>query len=210
MNTSFSEPTTSLSRRQLLQRGLLGSALLSTASLSASLSGCTSTPTPISAQSGQTVYRFLRKDDIVLLAALAPAIMDQHWPQTETAHIDAMNTLAPRIDRFIMRLGDFNIREMRKLFDLLNSGFMRGLTTGIWRDWNETDREEVHRFLQDWKFSRFALFNSAYNALSDIIGFAWYSMPANSGPMGYSGPPAYVIDSLPQFKTDKMATGESA
>jgi len=136
----------------------------------------------------------------VLLAALAPAIVDRHWPETPAMRVAAMNNLSGRVDRFIVRMGDHNIREMRKLFDLLNSGLMKGLTTGIWSDWDEADNKDIQRFLNDWKHSRFALFNSAYNALSDIIGFAWYSDPTHTKGLGYAGPPAHAIESLPQFQ----------
>ncbi len=190
-----------LSRRQLLRRGLIGAALLGLGTTSALISGCASSPMapPVNPRS-HAVYAFLRRDDVVLVSTIAPAIIADHWPSSPHAGTHARDTLLARVDLFITRLGDHNIREMRQLFDLLNQTLTRGLTTGIWSSWDAVDTARAQAFLDDWKHSRLSLLNSAYNALTDIIGFAWYSDPANTQHLGYDGPPAHLYKVLPQLQ----------
>lgn len=188
-----------LSRRQLLQRGLFGTTLLGIAASSAALSGCAGKmrPPPVYPDT-PSVYTFLRRDDVLLVSAIAPAIIAKHWPETDTQQ--ARDALLTRVDLFITRMGDHNIREIRKLFDLLNQTLTRGLTTGIWSSWESVDVARAREFLDDWKNSRLSLLNSAYNALTDIIGFAWYSNPHNTQHLGYAGPPAHLYEVLPQLQ----------
>ncbi len=201
MKKKVPDSNASLTRRQLIRTGFIGSAILSGASATAVLSGCASKPEQYSLGHGKnSVYQFLNKQDVALVAALVPAIVGDQWPEHETEQNMALGLSLERTDRFISRMGSYNLGEVRKLFDLLNQRLMRGLTTGIWSPWEKTSNEDVATFLTDWKHSSFSLFNGAYNALTDIIGFAWYSSPANTAHLGYGGPPAYLIDSLPQFK----------
>lgn len=194
-----------LSRRQLLKRGAFGSLILGTASSSAFLSGCASKTFKSSLNPApQSIYQFLRQDDVRLISAIAPVIIDQHWPQPETEATQARDLVLERTDLFITRLGDHNMREIRQLFDLLNQRMTRGLTTGLWSPWQEQDPSDIEDFLEDWKSSRFSLFTSAYNALTDIIGFAWYSAPQNTARLGYAGPPAYLYEALPHLQEGRI------
>ncbi len=196
-----------ITRRRLLKTGLLGSLVLSTAHLSACSGKALKSPYHGIEQSP---YTFLTKADALMLCRLFPAMMAQHWP-TETREIQHAEVLMlSRLDTFLQRLGHFNQSEIRKLFDLLQFGPARGLTTGIWRGWEHTTTADVEAFLQRWKSSRFSLFTSGYNALSDIICFTWYSHPVNTRSFGYSGPPQAVLDGLPQFQTQASHTQAAA
>lgn len=185
-----------LNRRQFIKTGLFGGLLLSTVHL-----GACSTKTlkaPLNSNQ-QSPYRFLTRDDALMLSALLPAMLAQNWPSGPAEQRQAEADTLQRIDTFLVRVGSFNQHEIRKLFDLLQMRLARGLATGIWRNWETTDKQQIEAFLQDWKHSVIGLFNSGYNGLSDIICFAWYSNPQNTLSFGYSGVPEHVLQSLPQF-----------
>ncbi|MDX1452753.1 MAG: hypothetical protein R3183_09365 [Oleiphilaceae bacterium] len=194
-------PPADPSRRQLIKRGAMGSLVLASASSASFLSGCASkiVKPPFNTQE-HAVYQFLNRDDVLMISAIAPVIIDTHWPSEAEPAKAARDTLLQRVDTFITRLGDHNMHEIRQLFDLLNQRITRGLTTGLWAPWPQQEPAAIENFLNDWKSSRFALFNNAYNALTDIIGFSWYSAPQHSTAFGYAGPPAYLYEALPQLR----------
>lgn len=135
-----------------------------------------------------------------MVAALIPVIAGDSFPAAPEQQRSAIDQTLPRIDLFLYRLGDFNRKEIRQLFDLLHMRVARGLTTGVWQDWSEAPAEDIAAFMQSWKHSSLALFNNAHNAFTDIIGFAWYSNPDVSGPLGYSGVTDTLRAALPQFQ----------
>lgn len=190
-----------LSRRRFLKTGLLGTAALSTIHLTACSSQSLKSPFNTV---NSSPYQFLTKDDAIMLSAILPAMIAHNWPQERPEQIKAEADTLQDIDLFLSRLGQFNLSEVRKLFDLLQSTVARGLTTGIWGSWENASTEDIDHFLNRWKFSSISLLNSGYNALSDILCFAWYSNPRNTTYAGYSGPPAYAVASLPQFQITKQ------
>lgn len=202
--TSAARPT--LSRRQLLKTGVLGATALSTIHLAACSSHALKSPFN---EVSSSPYRFLTKDDAIMLSAILPVMMAHNWPTVKPAQLNAEAEALQRIDLFLSRLGHYNLSEVRKLFDLLQFTLARGLTTGIWRSWENTKTEDIENFLNRWKFSSISLLNSGYNALSDILSFAWYSNPSNTAYAGYTGPPSYALESLPQFQT-KVSTNIQA
>lgn len=194
-------PLRSRSRRSFLKTGIFGAAALSVASSLSVLSGCASKPGhyPLN-DSDQAVFRFLNKEDVSMVAALLPVIAGSSWPAVPEQQRAAVERTLPRIDLFLFRLGDFNRKEIRQLFDLLHMRVTRGLTTGVWQDWSEASEQDVAAFMESWKHSSLALFNNAHNAFTDIIGFAWYSHPEVSGPLGYTGVTETLRQALPQFQ----------
>jgi len=190
-----------LKRRQFLKTGLLGGLLLSTAHLGACSSKTLIAPLNTNQYSP---YLFLTREDAIMLSALLPAMLAQNWPASPVAQRQAEADTLQRIDTFLLRVGAFNQHEIRKLFDLLQVRLARGLTSGIWRSWENTDRQQIEAFLQSWKHSGISLFNSGYNGLSDIICFAWYSNPQNTLAFGYAGVPDHVAQNLPQFHAHSL------
>lgn len=158
----------------------------------------------------QSPYAFLSKQDAIMLSAMFPAMIADNWPATAAEQRQAEADTLQSIDAFLVRLGAFNQTEIRKLFDLLQMRVARGLTTGIWRDWDKTGTEQIEQFLQGWKHSSISLFNSGYNGLSDIICFAWYSRPEHTRDFGYAGPPRYVLEGLPQFQSAQATSPDAA
>jgi hypothetical protein len=61
---------------------------------------------------------------------------------------------------------------------------------GVSAPWLESSPESIVAFLERWRASRFALLQSAYQALHQLILAAWYGNPASWPATGYSGPPS--------------------
>jgi len=191
-----------LSRRQLIKTGLFGSVILTVSSGAAVFSPSLLADEKLrSADSARQSYQFLEDKDVTLITALLPAIIGSNWPENTEHQTLATSAALISADQFIFRLGDFNKGEIRKLFDLLHFTPSRILVTGIWAKWEDITPAQAQGFLQSWKTSRFSLLTGAHNALSDILAFSWYSNPKNTAHLGYSGPPQFVVNSLPQFKT---------
>lgn len=189
-----------ISRRQLIKTGFLGSALLTVSSGMAVLTGCSSRPPrPLVDTSGEQVYRFLNKEDVALVVALLPVVVGDTWPSQTGARRQAELDTLPRVDLFVSRMGDFNRQEVRQLFDLLHIRLTRGLTTGLWSSWESQSEQDIEAFFSSWQHSSLDLFRSAHNALADILGFAWYSNPMVSKPLGFSGVKPEIAAALPQF-----------
>ncbi|MEO8137578.1 MAG: hypothetical protein ABI831_26795, partial [Betaproteobacteria bacterium] len=79
--------------------------------------------------------------------------------------------------------------EVLELFRLLDIRVARRVLTGISDDWHNADPREVGEFLERWRHSPFALLQSGYFALHDLVLGAWYAGDSNWGPLAYPGPP---------------------
>ena len=64
----------------------------------------------------------------------------------------------------------------------------RRLLAGVSGGWSGADAAQVSAFLQDWRFHRFDMLQSAYHALHDLIIGAWYADPSTWAAIGYPGP----------------------
>lgn len=189
------------SRRNFLRTGVMGAVFLGTASLGATLSGCATSPMENREIDGQsTTYHFLSEDDAAVLFAITPAILAGALPEDPALQAESLTTTVSAVDEAIYRFGPTNQAEFRKLFDLLNFGPTRALTTGIWRGWATVQQDQAEDFLQRWRNSRVGLFNNAYNGLVKVTNVAFYGRPENWEKSNYPGPPAYALKALPQFQ----------
>ncbi len=126
------------------------------------MSGCSeSLPT-----TGQ--WKALRKSDRVFLTAVAPVMLKGALPEEPKARELAINNMLAYTDAAIFNLGPHNTKQMKELFDLLNFGLSRGLTTGVWSSWDKASDKEIENFLNRWRESSLALFNLAYNGLPSL------------------------------------------
>ena len=164
---------TSSSRRSFLKVGLLGTLALATAG------GLYRMTRP-----AETSAPFILDDAArSVLLAVVPAMLK-----------DAVSSPAD-IEAAITRVGDAihglplaTQKEIQDLFALLALGPSRRLLAGIPDDWSRAKPEDVSAFLQDWRFSRIALFQSAYLGLHDLIAGSWYSHESTWASIGYPGP----------------------
>ncbi len=202
MQSESNPARASLSRRGFLRLGLGGSLFLGGISLTATLSGCATTPAPPApGQTGEKGYRFLSRDDLVFLRATVPVILGPALPEEADARRLAVESNIRRMDEAIYRFGPANQAQMRKLFDMLNFSVTRITLAGVWSGWANAGPETVNSFLNRWRNSSIGLFNKAYAGLVRLTNSSFYGYRDNWHLSGYPGPPAYVTSSLPQFQS---------
>lgn len=171
-----------MNRRNFLKLGAASSAALTATSLTATLSGCSET-LPASSD-----WLVLRENDRTFLAAVAPVMLKGSLPTEAQAKQQGINSMLKTIDLGIFKLGPHNTKQLMDLFNLLNFGLSRGLTTGVWSKWENASEEEIENFLNRWRDSSLGLFNLAYNGLNKLMCATWYGQPAAWSQVGYPGP----------------------
>ena len=170
-----------LSRRSLLKAGLLGSAFLATAGLTATLSGC-SASVPASGLS------ILRSSDLPFLRALIPVVIEGSVSAEKMAA--AVEQSITGIDYSLARFSPAMQKLTVQLFDVLALGLTRGPLTGVWGGWENASAADVRHFLERWQNSSIGLLQMGYVSLLQLVMLAWYGQPQSWGHCGYPGPPA--------------------
>lgn len=167
-----------LDRRDFLKLSLTGSAMLAAGGAVATLSGCSGRSEP-PAQG----YFFLRTADVTLFTALLPQLLS-------SMPLDAANfsEVLRRIDGACVLAQAPAQAQLRKLFDLLNTGLTRRLTTGVRGDWSHASAEDIRAFLQRWRNSSIGLFNASYRVLVKLACVSYFSLPVSRQVSGYPGP----------------------
>lgn len=186
--TQHIAPAMALHRRDFLKLSAGGAALLSAGALTATLAGCAKQQLPASG------YAFLRDADLALFAALTPAVLGPTLPtQDRAAHIERV---LKGVDATAARVLLPAQIELYKLFDLLNTGLTRRLTTGVSKPWAEAEAAQVTAFLIRWQTSSIGLFNAGYRALIKFITGAWVGTDAGLKAAGYPGPWQPMFDAV--------------
>ncbi|MDD1013933.1 twin-arginine translocation pathway signal protein [Pseudomonas rubra] len=165
-----------LSRRGLLKFSLGASALLATAGLGASLSGC-SVQTPASG------FICLRANDLLILQALIPVVL------AGTQAADKRDALLLRLDNKLTALSPAMLKLTHQLFDVLAMAVTRGPLTGIWGSWDSASSAQIEAFLQRWQDSSLNLLRMGHASLLQLLHMAWYELPDAWAHCGYPGPP---------------------
>nr|WP_298144176.1 twin-arginine translocation pathway signal protein [uncultured Pseudomonas sp.] len=172
--------TPGLSRRNLLKVGLLGSAFLATAGLTASLSGC-------SASTPQAGFAVIRASDLAFLHAAIPVMLEgavdpQAMPQAIAGTLQSLdyslNHLSPELLKLTLQL-----------FDVLAMPVTRGPLTGIWGSWENASTDELRSFLQRWQNSSLDLLKMGHASLLQLVMMSWYDRAESWAHCGYPGPP---------------------
>ncbi len=169
-----------LSRRNLLKIGLLGTALLGTAGLTATLSGC-------SASTPANGYLILRSSDLPFLRALIPVMLDgavkaQQMPQ-------AIDGTLESLDNGLAHLSPEMLKLTVQLFDVLALPITRGPLTGVWGSWDNASADDVRSFLARWQHSSLSLLRMGHASLLQLVMMAWYGRQDAWAHCGYPGPP---------------------
>ncbi|GAB3544605.1 hypothetical protein GCM10027343_19990 [Noviherbaspirillum agri] len=165
---------TTLSRRTFLKAGIAGALVLASAG---------------------GIYRLTRQAELPekfaldenirsVLTALIPVMLRD---AIEPASTDLENAIAGVHDA-ITGLPLATQKEVQDLFGMLTLGPIRRFLAGIPDDWPQAKAEDVEAFLQNWRFSRFTLLQSAYHALHDLITGSWYGKDSSWAAIGYPGP----------------------
>jgi hypothetical protein len=173
-----------LTRRELIQTGLGGLALLA-------LGSC-ARPGTASGPIGDPgyAYRVLSPGDRTLFAAVGNAMLAGALPSDSAAHALAVVQIVRGVDVAIAGLPPNVQSEIGQLLGLLRFPVTRVVTTGVWRSWENSPADAVARFLSRWRFSDVALFRSGYQALHQLVMASWYGNNVSWPRIGYPGPPA--------------------
>jgi hypothetical protein len=173
----------SLSRRQFLKVGVAGAlALAVTHSLDRRLFAQPAGP-------GSLDLKYLANKDAVVIAALAPAILAGALPEDAGARSIAINEVVEAFDRTIAGLSPAVQKEVDEMLSLLTFGPTRYFIAGISPSWERASEADVGQFLANWRNSRFALLQQAYQALVRLMIACWYGNPLSWARIDYPGPP---------------------
>jgi hypothetical protein len=123
-----------------------------------------------------------------VLEALIPVVLEGSLPDDPAARATALADVLEGFDRGMQGMPPAVQDEMNELFALLTTPATRWLVAGIRSDWPSTPRDEVATFLKRWRFSRFNLLRSGYQALTQLITASWYGNPLAWGRLSYIPP----------------------
>ncbi|MDM8349025.1 twin-arginine translocation pathway signal protein [Pseudomonas sp. sp1636] len=169
-----------LSRRNLLKVGLLGSALLATAGLTATLSGC-------SASTPKAGFSVIRETDLAFLQTLIPVLLEGAVAPTMMAQ--AVSGTLESLDYSLNHLSPELLKLTVQLFDVLAMPLTRGPLTGIWGRWDNASASEVRAFLERWQNSSIGLLQMGHASLLQLVMMSWYGRAESWAHCGYPGPP---------------------
>lgn len=181
MHTTRTLEAPNLSRRSLLKVGLLGTALLGTAGLTATLSGC-------SASTPKAGFAVLRETDLPFLQALIPVLLAGAVPQAQMPQ--AISGTLENLDYSLNHLSPELLKLTVQLLDVLALPITRGPLTGVWGSWQNASAADIQAFLERWQNSSLALLQMGHASLLQLVMMSWYSRAESWAHCGYPGPPA--------------------
>jgi hypothetical protein len=173
-----------ISRRTLLKAGLAGGAALF---LARWLYTQTSAP-PLS----DARFAVLDERARSIVSAIVPVLLAGALP-TAPGVDAARAAVVVNVDQAIAGLPPASRKQVEQLFALLAFAPSRCLIAGVWSPWPEASSASIAAFLTRWRDSRFALLQTAYGALHQLIVAAWYGSPLAWPAIGYPGPPSLEI-----------------
>jgi hypothetical protein len=122
------------------------------------------------------------------LDAIIPAMLAGSLPADPAARAAAVSATTHRVHQAIVGLPLTAQKEVQDLFGLLALAPARRALTGVAGGWANASPAAVGSFLQEWRFHRFEMLQTAYHALHDLIIGSWYADPASWSAIGYPGP----------------------
>jgi len=165
-----------MQRRAFLRTGIAGAALLAVAAR-----------LPAGSARAEGAARALGASDRAVLAAIVPVMLAGALPAEAEAHRKAVASVVDGVSQTIAGMPPATRAELGELLMLLDLAPARRLLAGVSAPWPEASAEEIAAFLQKWRSSRFALLQSGYQALHDLIIAAWYAQPESWPAIGYPG-----------------------
>ena len=120
--------------------------------------------------------------------AIVPAMVAGALPLEARARSAAISATTERVHQAIRGLPLNAQKEVQDLFGLLALAPARRALTGVCGPWGDARPEQVAAFLQEWRFHRLAMLQSAYHALHDLVLGSWYADPSSWSAIGYPGP----------------------
>lgn len=163
------------SRRVFLKAGLIGSVTLAAAG----------GMYRVLHRGAEQPSAFMMNDDAkAVLTAVIPVVLEGAMAPTS----EATDTALRHVYDAIAGLPRSTQKEIQDLFGLLTLAPSRRLLAGLNVEWAHASPDQVRTFLEDWRNHRFALMQSAYHALHDLITGAWYGDESTWQAIGYPGP----------------------
>ncbi len=177
MKTRFS-----LSRRGLLQAGLLGSAAIMAGGLV--WRATQRRPAP-----GSVQRLALSSTGEEILGAIIPVVLEDLLPTAKDAFQQALDEGLANLDYYLSHLTLPLQEEANDVFATLDLLPVRIIVTGTWSHWQEMSPETIATFLQSARDSRFGLLRRIYAFLQSLAVLAWFDQAAAWPEIGFPGPP---------------------
>ena len=166
------------SRRTFFKFGILGAVTL-LAGGAAYRALYTSAPLP----------RFvLDREAGAALAAIIAAMLGRALPAAPAERAGALVNATEGVRLAILGLPLTTQKEVQDLFSLLALAPARRFVAGVSGSWADARPDQVSAFLQGWRMHRFAMLQTAYLALHDLVLGSWYADAANWSAIAYPGP----------------------
>ena len=166
-------------RRQFIQAGIAGAALLAFARW---------IDRPLAA--APSPYRFLDARAARSVGALVPVVLAGALPVEEAARRAAIADVVVAFDRAVAGLAIPVQQEIGELFSFLHTPPLRVAVAGLWSPLEESTPQQLGEFLLRWRDSPFDLQRASYRALTQLMQAAWYGNNLSWAAIGYPGPPA--------------------
>ncbi|MDQ7050231.1 MAG: hypothetical protein Q9M92_12125 [Enterobacterales bacterium] len=146
-------------------------------------------------------YQFLNADDRLVLTVLIPVMVSNLSNLAETAQSNSnIDLINQNIDQAIAQLALRTQKELRDLFDLLDSAFGRVVLAQVWLNWQSAGSKKVDQFFTEWRDSSLELLQIAYKGLHKLIIGSAYAEDFLWPAIGYPGPPQLSLQAAPLVK----------
>lgn len=123
-----------------------------------------------------------------VIDAIVPAMLAGALPADPASRASAISATTNRVHQAILGLPLGAQKEVQDLFGLLALAPARRFLAGVPGSWSGASPAQVSQFLQDWRFHRLGMLQTAYHALHDLVIGSWYADPASWAAIGYPGP----------------------
>lgn len=166
------------SRRHFIKLSLgatLGWGLVATGGM---LTGCSSAPAP--------GWRWLRTQDIALLSALIPVVLQDNW-----AHQMAVPDLIRDVESFFLTTSASGLTQIRKVLDLMTLAPSRWLLSRAsnWATISQPDAMKAWQFLLSGRTDTSLAIAGLF---TQVLSMAWFKRPESWSSIGYE-PPQHIV-----------------
>ncbi len=170
-----------VSRRGLLQAGLLGSATV----WAGGLLGCTARwVSPVATQ-----RLALSPPGEEIMRAIMPVVLGSLLPPAGAERARALDSSLATLDEYLACLSLPLQGEAGNVFDTLDLWPVRTVLLGTSARWRDAAPGKIESFLRSARDSRFDLFRRMFGFLQSMAVLAWFDQPAAWPAIGYPGPP---------------------
>lgn len=135
-------------------------------------------------------YQFFTIRDHEAMVAIASVLLEGAFNEAQQAQReDYVEEIVQAVDYVIAGFLPEVQAELRQLFTLLTFAPTRIVVGGPFSRWKNASPDKVRGFLEGWRYSSTALFQSAYDALVQLTMGSWYGNQKSWSVIGYPGPP---------------------